>query len=60
MDRLLNRSNPTLKSFSKKKKIKKDYLQILINFKIRFILLLKLLITKNMLSILSKLYNRLF
>ena len=60
MDELLNKSNPTLKIFFKKMKIKKDYLPILIDFKIRFVLLLVLLMTRNMRSILLKLCDKPF
>ena len=60
MDKSLNKFNPTLKSFSKKIKIKKDYLLILIDFKARFILPLVSPTIKNTQFMLLKLYDKLF
>ena len=47
MDKPLNRSNPTLKNFLKRIKIKKDDLLILIGSAVKFALPLILLIIKN-------------
>ena len=60
MDKSLNKSNPILKNFLKRIKIKKDCLLILINFKAKFTLPLISPIIKNIQSILLKIYNKPF